>query len=300
MKTPILFLIFNRPEVSTRVFEEIKRARPSELFIAADGPREDRAGENELCRRTRAVTENIDWPCKVHRKYAEKNLDKGTGRGVHQSISWFFDHVERGIILEDDCLPNPSFFPYCDELLDRYKNKKEVMMISGNDMLLHKKIKTKSSYYFTRHCHTWGWATWRRAWKRYETDMESYPEFKKQKKIARIFKNPKMQKHWLDVFDRLYSKRVDSWDARWVYTIFKNGGLSIAPTVNLICNIGFGNDATHTTKNSPYSERKTYSLNKIIHPKTIEISKESERIEEKEMYPCILIRIINKLKKIFR
>ncbi len=293
MKSPLLFMVFNRPDTTTKVFEEIRKARPSQLFIAGDGPRSNRPEEEDLCKKTREVTENVDWPCKVYRKYEENNL--GCKIGVTKAINWFFDHVERGIILEDDCIPDPSFFSYCDNLLERYKNTKKVMMISGDNFTGKKE--GDASYFFSRYCHLWGWATWKRAWKHYDVDMKDYPEFKRRGKIAEIFKNPKMQKHWLNSFDRLYAKQVDTWDPQWVYKIYERDGLCITPAVNMISNVGFGQEATHTKKDSTYSKRKIYSLNNIIHPSTIKISKKIDKAEEKEIFPTITTRVARKIKR---
>lgn len=158
--TAIVFLIFNRPEETARTFAAIKAARPSTLLVVADGPRLDRAGEQELCARTRTVIDGVDWPCEVLRNFADANI--GCGRRVSSGLDWAFSQVDEAVILEDDCLPDPSFFPYCDELLERYRTDERIMMVSGNNFQ-NGASRTWDSYYFSRLPHCWGWATWRRA-----------------------------------------------------------------------------------------------------------------------------------------
>ena len=165
MKTaPVLLIIFNRPDTTARVFEAIRAARPTELYIAADAPRENRSEDKRLCEEAKKITEKIDWPCEVHRLYQEKNL--GCKRGPIASITWFFENVEAGIILEDDCVPHPSFFAFCSELLEKYADDKRIMHVSGNNFQFGK-MRGDASYFFSEYTLSWGWATWRRAWQRF-------------------------------------------------------------------------------------------------------------------------------------
>ena len=293
--TPILFIIFNRPDTTKRVFETIRKTKPAKLYIAADGPRLNKEREVELCERTRQVTEVIDWPCEVYRKYSDSNL--GCKMGVSGAITWFFDNVEEGIILEDDCLPNLSFFYFCQELLNKYRNIEKVKMISGDNFQFGKKY-GDASYYFSNFPSIWGWATWRRAWKEYDIDMENYPDFKKNNRIARIFKDKKVRRYWLNFFDKLYNNRIDTWDGQWVYSIYSNNGIAILPNVNLISNIGFNENATHTKKSDNILNNiPTETLGFIIHPKTITINEEGDRFTFKTIfYESFPKKIINKIR----
>jgi hypothetical protein len=257
METPILFLIFNRPDTTKIVFEAIRQIKPKKLFIAADGPRANRPAEADNCAATRAITEQIDWDCQVIRDYSAINL--GCKKRVSTAIGWFFSQVEQGIILEDDCLPNPSFFNFCETLLEKYKNDERIMHVSGNNFLFGK-IKIDADYYFSRISHVWGWASWRRAWQKYDSEMKDFPEFIAKNKIVKIFPDKFLQKKWLELFQSVYDHKIDTWDYQWEYAILKAGGLCLNPRVNLISNIGFSGTGTHTTRQSKFSNLPTESL----------------------------------------
>jgi len=262
-KTPILFLIFNRPDVSQKVFEEIRRQKPKHLFVAADGFRNSKVGEREKCQKTRDLLKKIDWDCELKTLFRDENF--GCGRAVSGAISWFFDNVEEGIILEDDCLPDQSFFSYCEELLEKYRNDKRVSHINGTSFVCKKN--TKKSYYFSKYYHVWGWATWRRAWNWYDYSMRNFPEFKSSNQIKNIFPNEAVQNFWLHCFEEIYCYHRDTWDFQWVYANFVNNGLSVMPYKNLVSNLGFGVDATHTIKeNDKSANRSVETMGEINHP----------------------------------
>ena len=274
LKTPILFLIFNRPEMTRRVFDEIRKARPERLFIAADGPRPDRSGDGAACLQTRKVVARIDWPCEVKTLFREKNL--GCRSAVSSAIDWFFSQTEEGIILEDDCLPDQSFFRFCRELLIRYRDDERVMMISGDNF---QKIPSArgavkadaSSYYFSRYAHIWGWATWRRAWHRYDITMSSFPAFKAGGSIAKISRDPLVQDHWLQIFNQAHDGMIDTWDIQWAYALSVSGGLAAVPNRNLVENIGFDEQATHTKDPEKYAShpRAQLPIGSLVHPETV-------------------------------
>jgi hypothetical protein len=247
-KTPILFIIFNRPDTEQVVFDEIKKIRPKHLFVVADGPREGKAGEKERCEAAKKIIDQVDWDCEVHKNYSEVNM--GCGKRVSSGITWFFDNVEEGIILEDDCVPDQSFFSYAESLLEKYRNDERVMMISGDNFQGGIK-RGDGDYYFSRIPHIWGWASWRRAWKKYDFDVKDFPDFIKHKTIAKIFDKKDVQKYWLERIEEVYTHRLDTWDHQFFYSIWKNDGVCISPNKNLISNIGFGPEATHTHINSP-------------------------------------------------
>jgi len=250
MRSPVLFLVFNRPDTTTRVFEAIRRAKPPQLYVAADGPRAARAGEKERCDAVRRIATAVDWPCELVTLLREQNL--GCKRAVSSAISWFFEHEAEGIVLEDDCVPDPTFFGYCDELLERYRDDPRVMCISG-DNFISGVWKPQESYYFSKYIHIWGWATWRRAWAFYDVDMKDWRKAGSVELTTRRMPGePRAAAHWSELFDRVSSGQIDTWDYQWTYTCWRQGGLSCMPTTNLISNVGFGEGATHTV--SPESK----------------------------------------------
>mgnify|MGYP001613997948 CR=1 FL=1 len=242
MKTPLLFLVFNRPEPTRRVFEEIRKARPEKLFVAADGPRLDRPEDVGKCRLVREVIKNIDWPCEVKTLFQEKNL--GCKLGATTGINWFFDNVDEGIILEDDCLPDPSFFPFCEEMLEYYRKEKKLAIISGHNVI--GSLDTKYSYIFTRYGHLWGWATWKQAWKQYDISMKIWANNENLKKIKRAIDDRERWNYKQIVYQSTFEGEKDTWDYQWEPYRLLNQVMSIIPKENMIENLGFGEDATHT------------------------------------------------------
>jgi len=239
LDTPILLIVFNRSDTTRQVFKAIRQARPRQLFVAADGPREGVDGDGALCAAARSVATAVDWDCAVQTLFRDENL--GCGLGPSTAISWFFENVEAGIILEDDCVPDPSFFRFSEELLERYRDVPRVMSISGDNFLRGRR-RGAASYYFSRYPHIWGWASWRRAWQYF--DYETIPE--------------ELRRH--------------IWDWQWRLSVEKNRGLAVAPNVNLVSNIGCGAaDATHTTiKDERYADLPTRPMAfPLIHPRRI-------------------------------
>lgn len=240
--TPILFLVFNRPETTSIVFNEIKKIKPSKLYIAADGPRDFVPNEIAKCNEVKEIVNQIDWPCEINTLFREKNL--GCKMAVSVAITWFFDQVDSGIILEDDCLPDLSFFDYCSQLLLKYENYDEVMLIGGNNF--HKDPPDISaSYYFSNYSHIWGWASWKRAWKNYDLDISDYSEVLNDTYYDTFFQSKNEKKYWLNVFENVAKGKINTWDYQWTYAIWKNRGKSITPVVNLIKNIGLEGSSTH-------------------------------------------------------
>lgn len=273
--TPILFLIFNRPDTTEKVFEIIRKIKPQKLFVSADGPRPDKPGEKEKCVQTRKIIESVDWNCEVHRNFSDVNL--GCKKGVVKGISWFFENVEEGIIIEDDCILDDSFFPFAEEMLERYKNDERVMHI-GAANFQDGINRGNASYYFSKFCHVWGWATWRRAWKHYDVAIKNFGGFREKNLIANILPDKKMQNHWLKLFQTVYDNALDTWDFQWVYTVWEQKGMSIIPNVNLVSNIGFGEEATHTRDSSHIlSENKSGSVAELIHPDIVKINEEADK-----------------------
>lgn len=229
----VLFVVFNRIEYTTKVFERIRGARPKRLYIAADGPR-DRPGEREACESVRRIVEEIDWECEVHTLFREKNL--GCRLAISSAITWFFEHEEMGIILEEDCLPDPTFFSYCQILLERYKNDSRVMMITGSNSI-PRRLRIKEDYFFSEYFHIWGWATWRRAWALYDAEMKKWPEMLSSG-VIRARYGETLGERIEVMFQSVFSQEIITWDSQWAISCISNNGLCITPRANLISNIG--------------------------------------------------------------
>jgi hypothetical protein len=242
MNTPIVLLIFCRPSSTEKVFEAVRQAKPSKLLVVADGPRADKPGEAEKCQAARSVIEQVDWDCEVLTNYSDVNL--GLKQRVSTGLDWAFSLVEEAIILEDDCLPHPTFFSYCEELLEKYRENEQVMMVGGSNLLLkwHPDVQ---SYYFSYFNSCWGWATWRRAWNCYDIEMKRWEDPETRAKIRELLANEKHYQACEKMFDRVYREEINSWALRWFFARLANAGLSITPSVNLITNIGFTKEATH-------------------------------------------------------
>lgn len=281
LDTPVLFLIFKRPDVTEKVFNQIKIIKPAKFFIAADGPRNEE--EKQLCDETRAlVLDNINWECEVKTLFREKNL--GLRPAVTGALDWFFDNVEQGIILEDDCVPSQSFFSFCEELLNFYKTDNRIMHICGNNFQDGVK-RGDASYYFSKLMHCWGWASWKRAWKLNRPDFEGFEYFKKTNLIENVFDNENYQKFWLNCFEMVKQGKVSSWAFIWCYSIYVNNGLCIAPNQNLVSNIGFGEDSTHCKETeSILANINAYDIREITHPSFIVVTKNADNFTMDNVY----------------
>jgi len=271
---PVVLLVFNRPAPTARVLARIREARPSMLFVVADGPRPDRADDQENCRAVRALVEQgIDWPCTLVRDYAATNL--GCGRRIASGLTRVFEQVEEAIILEDDCLPDPSFFPYCAELLERYRHEPRVGLISGSHHQM-RNVPAADDYYFCRYGNIWGWATWRRAWQVYDYQMSAWPAWKKSGELEKLFPDRAVRAYWRKVWDETAAGRHDTWDYQWTFEYMRRGMWGILPRVALIQNIGFGADATHTAgEGADYPETKPLDF-PLRHPVRIEPDLDAE------------------------
>lgn len=274
LQTAVLFLVFNRPDTTAQVFEAIRKAKPPRLYVAADGPRVDRAGEAERVSKVREIATAVDWPCDVKTLFREENL--GCKYAVSGGISWFFEHEEQGIILEDDCLPHPDFFTFCETLLDRYATDDRVWVITG-DNFQNGVRRGEASYYFSRYNHVWGWASWRRAWHKADMDIRFWPEWKTSTAWREFWPDSLARKYWEKMFDLMHRAMIDSWDYPWMASVWYYGGLTATPNVNLVSNIGFGEDATHTTpKNGADFEFPVQPLGDVEHPYEITYDKNAD------------------------
>jgi len=247
------------------VFQAIRRARPPRLYVAADGPRKNRPGDASLCAQTKRVAETIDWPCQVKTLFRQENM--GCRDAITSAITWFFEHEEEGIILEDDCLPSPDFFKFCDCLLARYRHDARVRHISGANFQRGKK-RGDAPYYFSRISHVWGWATWRRAWADYDKNLSRYELGEIKYALSQVFgEKSAITKGWGKIAENLKNGEIDTWDYQWSLTNLMNNALCAMPNVNLVSNIGFGNDSTHTKEcDSPRANLPLEALPEIRHP----------------------------------
>jgi hypothetical protein len=298
---PILLIIYNRPDVLSSVFRIIQEIKPSKIFVAADGPKDNDMLDIAKCNQTRKVVEdNINWNCQVEKLYSDINL--GCQLGPAKAIDWFFDNVDKGIILEDDCVADLSFFPFCAELLDKYQDDERIMMISGNNVI--SKWDNDASYVFSKIGSCWGWATWKRAWNKFDVHMKLFPKAKENKIFTKIFKDINQAVYRELVCEKTFFKKIDAWDYAWTFARLHQSGLSIVPNVNLIKNIGFGTDATHTKNpDDKIAKAEVYSIDfPLKHPDFI---LSDDEFDSKVFYETINYRLnenvinylINKIKK---
>ncbi len=233
LTTPVAFFIFNRPDVARTVFEAIRQAQPAMLLVIADGPRS--AEEREHCDAARAVIGSVDWPCQMVTHYSETNL--GCKERLSSGLNWVFSVCEEAIILEDDCVPEPSFFPFCTQMLERYREDTRVLMVTGTNYLLDT-LDVPESYVFARYYSVWGWATWRRAWALYDIALPAWERQKADQQLQGFYPQPFMQAAVGAGFDLVRQNKIDTWDIQWSYSCLFQSGLCIVPKVNLISNIG--------------------------------------------------------------
>jgi hypothetical protein len=265
LTTPVAFIIFNRPDTTEKVFSEIAKAEPKQLLVIGDGPRVDRPGEEHKVAATRAIIDRVDWDCEVVTNYSDSNL--GCKQRVSSGIDWVFELAEEAIILEDDCLPDPSFFKYCQELLERYRHDQRVGMISGDNFQFGNR-RNDDSYYFSKYVHIWGWASWRDRWSAsYDVKIAKWPFIRDEGWLVDMVGNNSEVRYWQNIFERVYRGEIDTWDYQWVFANWAERRLSVIPSVNLISNIGFGGDATHTQQNSIFADMNTDEIHfPLRHP----------------------------------
>ena len=256
LDTPVAFIIFNRPDCTQQVLSAIARAKPPKLLVIADGPNFSRPDHGQRCALTRALIDSVDWDCEVLTNYSDANL--GCRKRVSSGLDWVFEQVPEAIILEDDCVPDASFFRFCELLLRRYREDERVGMISGDNFQFGAKV-TDASYYFSKYTHIWGWASWRRAWQHYDVSAKAWPEFLASGNFSHST-FPFERQTWRNAFKGVYEGRVDTWDYQWTLACWSQSMLSILPQVNLVSNIGFGIDATHTKRHNIYANIPRHSI----------------------------------------
>lgn len=273
----ILLIIFNKEEETKRVFSEIQNTKPDKLFIAADGPR---AGyhEEEKCISIRNwVLEQIDWECEVKTLFRQTNV--GCGRGPSEAITWFFNYVTEGIILEDDCLPCKSFFTFAAELLEKYRHNPKISIISGNNFQKIQPMNIEADYYYSIFPSSNGWATWKRSWDGFDYSISSWPGINKKKFLSFLFKEKQYRLWWKNQYDMIYNyKPDDMWDFQFHYHCMARQQYAIIPKANLVTNIGYGPNATHSKDPHNYfANVPTFELNTPLrHPRQIIRNQEAD------------------------
>jgi len=289
----VLFLVFNRPSLTQTVFNAIKKSRPSRIFIAADGPRKNNELDVILCKQVRDIVAKVDWECEIKTLFREENL--GCRVAITSAIDWFFNHVEAGVILEDDCLPSDSFFSFCGLMLERYKHNDQIMQINGS-FHLHQFESFDESYYFSKLNSCWGWATWRRAWRTFDADMIGYDESRDKGEIAKYYENRQISNWMISYLEAANSPSCGIWSTQWSYSILKNNGLCINPTINMVNNIGFFDTPTSGVHESfsSYSDYMLEDFNHIKHPDKIQYNVSNDILEFKHIIQLTDPRLINK------
>jgi hypothetical protein len=296
VKTPVVFIIFNRPDTTAKVFASIRQAQPPKLLVIADGPRPDRLGEAQKCHETREIIKQVDWDCEVLTNYADTNL--GCRDRVSSGLDWVFDRVEAAIILEDDCLPDPSFFPFCEEMLEKYRDDERIVVVAGSNFQFGRK-RTEYSYYYSRYNHCWGWASWKRSWQNYDRNMIAWEEIREGNWLNAMLDDARSVNCWRKIFQDTYDKKNNSWAYRWTFSCWIQSGLTVLPHVNLVANIGFGHDATHTKKSTnKLSNMPTADIGfPLKHPPFVIRDRLADRFTQENIFatPRIVQRILKKI-----
>lgn len=299
LNTPVLLIAFNRYDSTRQVMEAIRQARPPRLYFACDGPRNDQ--ERARCERVRSLVELVDWPCELRTRFSDANL--GVKHGEASAMTWFWENEQEGIVLEDDTLPVQSFFWYCQELLERYRDDERIWCIMGNNLMSEWPAKDPGAYYFSAHGYGayWGWAGWRRVWKHYDVDMKDWPEVYRSGTILGHFMDRGEAREAYKLFHHTHVGDIRSWDYQFDLGRILNHALSIIPNTNLIRNIGFGAEGTHTV--SEADRRNKVDEAEIglplVHPRHMLVDVERDLAYfERYIRPTLFRRVKNRIKNL--
>jgi len=275
VKSPVLLISFNRPDIALKVFNRVREVKPRRLYIAVDGPRHNHQTDTDLIEKTKQIYDQVDWDCKVFKRFRASNL--GCKYAVSDAISWFFQNEEEGIILEDDTVPVSDFFRFCDELLPYYRNDSRIGNITGTNLQFGRKWGT-ATYYFSQYSHIWGWAGWRRVWEKYDVELSRFDESEVHWRLKEIFPDPFLAEAWMDTFRKQKSGQIDSWDYQFNFMCLFENMLCATPNSNLVSNIGFRQDATHTKgEHIFHASLPTESIDfPIVHPRYFLPEKEAD------------------------
>ncbi len=269
LKTPVVFIIFNRPQTTEKVFREIAKVKPQKLLVIADGPRKSYPSDIKKCQEARAIINKVDWDCEVLTNYSDVNL--GVKERVSSGLDWVFTQAEKAIILEDDTLPQPTFFRFSEELLERYRNDERIALISGTNLQIIRR-NSPYSYYFSRYPQIWGWATWKRFWKNYDVGIKQWSELRDKGWLEELLGNQRhIYRYWKKVFDAIYQGKINAWDYQVVFSTWFQNSLAIIPRVNLVSNIGCGIEATAMKRRwHKFSNLKRFEMKfPLSHPSEI-------------------------------
>lgn len=301
-QSPVLIIGFNRPDYLQQVFNAVRNAKPIKLYFAVDGPRDWKEGERDKVAQVRDIIKQVDWACEVHTLFREENL--GCGRGPAEAISWSLEHEDRIIVLEDDCVPSRSFFRFCDEMLERYKNDTRINIVSGRSHWHGSHFFDKYDYLFTRYAHTWGWATWKRAWDEFDMNMNDVSDFIAEGGALNVEPNAtigkRKNKSLLKKYKTISEEITHSWDSQWAYTRLKTG-LGIVPSRNLIHNIGSVGTHSDCDVNRDMVAEEMPEI--LRHPRFIMVNRVYEDYHYRhhiQKKPSLIRRVWNKLGRVFR
>jgi hypothetical protein len=274
VSTPIAYIIFNRPDHTRETFAAIRAQRPDKLFIIADGPRPLYPADTELCKEVRGIVGEVDWPCKVSHNFADENL--GLKCRVQSGLDWVFSEVDSAIVLEDDCLPHPDFFLFCEALIVRYADDDRIAVITGNNFQDGRK-RGDAAYYFSKYNHCWGWASWRRAWQYYQGDLPFWQDWQRSDDWLNKTPDRVERRYWSEIFNRVIQNEINSWAYPWTASVWRHGGLTATPNVNLVTNIGFGPEGTHTFSRQNKELLPTQGLGPLTHPTHVKQNLQADR-----------------------
>lgn len=303
LTTPVVFIIFNRFKEAEKVFEQIAIAKPQKLFVISDGPRSSKPGELDQVNKVRALIDRIDWPCEIYKNFADQNL--GCRDRIATGLDWVFDQVESAIILEDDCLPDQTFFRFCQEMLEKYKGAFGVSHITGSNIIGKKS--NSESYLFSNYTQIWGWATWSRVWSKYDVGVKFWPSFKKTHQFSRLAGSGNAKRYWIHSVNEVYKGKIDTWDFQFSMLNWINNQVTVVPNKNLISNIGFGINATHTQiENHDLSKLETTQMIfPLTHPSTMSVDNDydyelSHKFFNMSLKNAVLSYIFHRLPSRFR
>jgi hypothetical protein len=259
----VTLIVFNRPLLSVASFEQVRRQQPTDLFVIADGPRPGHPTDVERCAEVREIVSSVDWECRARYDFAEVNL--GLKQRIVSGLNEVFSQVDRAIVLEDDCVPNDDFFTFCTSMLDRYRDDERVVTVTGSNFQ-NGQCRGDGSYYFSKYNHCWGWATWARAWALNDPALEFWENWHQSDAWPRHCPDPVERKCWELIFRKVRSGEINSWAYPWMASVWRAGGLTATPNVNLVANLGFGLDATNTSTAEAGPPRPVTPLGEIRHP----------------------------------
>lgn len=282
-EVPVLLITYKRLDTTQKVLEKIAEVKPKYLFVSSNAPNPEKIDDSEKVFAVRSMIENrIDWPCELKKLYRKEHV--GPGVSISSAINWFFQNIGEGIIFEDDTVPDVTFFTFCKAMLDKYRDESRIKIIGGinfQDGI----NRGDASYYFTRLCHIWGWATWKRVWDEYDYDLSTITRKDVTDAALKYFGSRRIAKEWGNIFDHLKNKSFDTWDYQLALSIWKNDGINIVPQKNLVTNIGYGQEAAHTHLVDPFSNIPLESLSEIRYSTDVNVDGEADRYSLNKIFP---------------